>query len=66
MPSKHSRLPAGGRPPLAERFGFGNNGSIFFHWCSLILSSLAIVLIPFYDQVLHNVLHGASLKLFRF
>lgn len=62
MPSKHSRLPAGGRPPLAERLGCGSNGSIFFHCSSVMISSLAMAGIPFHDQVLHNHLNGASLN----
>jgi len=62
MPSKHSRLPAGGRPPLAERLGCGNNGSIFFHCSSVMISSLAMVGIPFHSQVLHNRLRGARLN----
>jgi len=36
MPSKHSRLPVGGRPrPSLRRFGWGNNGSRIFHCFSL-------------------------------
>jgi len=62
MPSKHSRLPAGGRPPLAERLGCGSKGSIFFHCSSVMISSLAMVGIPFHAQVLHKRLHGARLN----
>lgn len=61
MPSKHSRLPAGGRPPLAERLACGSNGSIFSHCSSVMISSLAMVRIPFHSQMLHNRLHDTSL-----
>jgi hypothetical protein len=35
IPSKHWRSPAGGRPPLRERFRLGRCGSIAFHCLSV-------------------------------
>ena len=36
IPSRTRRLSAGGLPPFGRAFGFGNNGSIFFHCSSFI------------------------------
>jgi len=59
MPSKQSRLEAGGRPPLEDFLAAGNSGAIFDH-----CSSLSVGLFigdSFRRRVNHKLLHGANL-----
>lgn len=64
MPSKQSRLSAGGRPPRRERLGLGRSGRIFSHCASV--SSLLVMATPFASQVNHKVMRRANLAATKF
>jgi len=62
MSSKTTRFGIGLRPPLGDRFGSGNNGSIRFHCSSVSNLFLAMTIAPlFHGQDDHKYVRGASL-----
>ena len=46
IPSRTSRVSAGGRPPLGFLFGLGSRGSIFCHWASVKIRSCRDTCLP--------------------
>jgi hypothetical protein len=64
IPSNTGRLSRRVRPPLDDRFGFGNSGSIFTH-CSSVSSVLSLAIANSFRKIWpvnHKFIHGANLR----
>jgi len=67
MPSRTMRFSIGLRPPLGDRLGLGNSGSIRFHCSSVSNAFLGMTIAPsMHGQDNHNCTPGASLYFTRF